>query len=371
MTNSLPCWRPSLLLSCGSNAEAFSCFSDGCICELSGEHLRVTDSQGQTEYIKLGGNPATDAEEPTGTHQCVFVSCTSYDTSKLLAVGASGIEGEVLLLQLSCIPPKRIWRQRITAASPVEIVSLDFSPCGGRLFCLSSTLEQASGQQGHVITTHHVNVLNASDGSIQACHTLQWDDFASFPKRVLAASGTAFAVLSETNLATLQLVDSPECRFITSGNLLPQMSGAAAGLEKNVTLCGACWVAAGKKETDDNNCSNFLFLAFSNKVFLAIGVRCKDPGAPFLAWISSSQEKYVSLATENETGVLFGLTDSSVLHTYKINERLAEALSQNAEVSEPTHGRVEKNLASSNTGPYSLVLLVAVQQIQLVIGVHS
>ncbi|CDJ49021.1 hypothetical protein, conserved [Eimeria brunetti] len=52
---------------------------------------------------------------------------------------------------------------------------------------------------------------------------------------------------------------------------------------------------------------------------------------PFLAWATTSEEKYISLAAEGGTGILFGLTESSVLHAYKLSEGAAGRLIQEAE----------------------------------------
>ena len=326
--------KPFLLLSCGSRPECFCSFSDGRTCELSGRHLRVTSLRGETEYISLDdadSNLGGSEEEASG---CAYISCASHDKRKLVALGGAGIKANIKVIQLSCTPPRCAWRHTLNIASPMEILSLEFSPCGRRLFCLSSWLQPAKEQHPQYSPrVYHVTILKAFDGEMQACHLLQWDDSASFPTRLLAGNSCALAVVAETNLMVLQVLRSNEDKVVTSGLLLPVTRGPTIGSAGDVRITGACWIAATATGKKNGSNHNLLFLALSNKLLLALGIGCLGTDEPFLAWATTSEDKYISLAAEDGTGILLGLTESSVLHTYKLNEGAAERVFQETQVS--------------------------------------
>lgn len=317
---------PSLLLSCGARPGCFCSFSDGCVCELSGRYLRLSNPQGVTEYIPLYATANGAAEAPEDACCCGYTTIASHDREKLVALGASGSQGEIQVLQLSPMPPKCLWRRRLRETSLTEILSLDFSPCGRRLFCLLRGVQEQ--QQQRQIIVHHIAALNVCDGEVQACHLLRWDDSPSLPCRLLATTGGTVAVLSETNLMLLQLLENGEEGLVTSGLLLPPSRAAGAcptvGAEGGMTICGACWVGTEARGGQSSSSStSFLFLSLSTRMLLAIGVGWLGAAGPHLAWVTRTEEIYVSLAAEEGTGILVGCTDAPGLDSFRLNEAAA------------------------------------------------
>ncbi|XP_026191651.1 uncharacterized protein LOC113146962 [Cyclospora cayetanensis] len=330
---------PSLLLACGSGPEGFCSFSDGHVCEVTGGYLRSTSFNGTTQYIPLYTDSCKMGHAAHNIDGCGYVLCASCDEAKLVALGGSGVEGDIQMVQLSCTPPKSMWKKKLSASCSMEILCLDFSPCGNRLFCLSSGKQKVTQQELHRFVVQYVTVLSASDGAVQICHQLQWDDVSSYPRKLLAATGELYAVLSDTNVMMFQLLKSSEEAFTTSGLLLPVAAAAASGQPecpaRNMTICGSCWVTA--KGSHGGNASTFLLLAVSTKKLLAIGVGWLGAEGPFLAWVTSTEQKYLSLAAVDSRGMVLGLTDNSVIHIFQLNERAAASLMQKSEADRQQH----------------------------------
>lgn len=327
---------PSLLLSCGAKSEHFVLFSEGYLFELAGRFLRLSDSQGTTEYIPLHASPDVGAEAAHYESNPGYGTFSAFDKTGLVALGASGAKAAVQLLQLEDTQPKCHWTKTLCMTRPTEIVALEFSSCGLYLFCLSCGF-QPQPQQPRGDKVHYVTVFSVSQGTVQACHQLQWNDSGSLPSRLLAASGGIAAVFSKTNMTLLQLRQNGEESLATSGHLLPLAKTATAVCsveeEKRVTICGACWVTMPAEDDQTSSVCHLLFVSLNNKVLLVIGVGWLGVEGPSLPWIVNTEHKYLSLAVEEDTGILLGFTEEAALDSFKIKDA---ALASNFQRPDPT-----------------------------------
>ncbi|KAL8445213.1 hypothetical protein Emed_005771 [Eimeria media] len=268
----------------------------------------------------------------------------SHANENLLAIGASGMEGEVQLLQLLPEGLQCLHRNKLVSTNPTEVMSLDFSSCGLYLFCLSRGLASASEHLGMV---YYFSIYNVASGESVESKLLQWDDVKSLPARVLGANGSVAAVFSETNLMLLELRQDAEEGLATSGLLLP--TDAAQTSEpalEGVRICGACW--AGSALTDDQPCSsNLLFLSLSSKFLLAIDVGCLGAEGPCLVWAINTEQVYNSLSAELGTGIVLGCTGASCLDIFRLNEA-AMQMAQSPEQREQQQQDIEASVASTS-----------------------
>ncbi|KAL8275153.1 hypothetical protein Esti_000903 [Eimeria stiedai] len=310
---------PSLLLCCGSAPRQICSMSDGRICQLTGTYLSVSDYRGTTQYVPLPSNTDAEFGHTSGSPIRAFTVISSHGKGNLLAIGASGVEGEVQLLQLLPEGLQCLGRNKLAATNPTEVLSLDFSSCGLYLFCVSRGLARVP-KHHRLVVVHELIIYNVSNGKPLVSKLLQWDDERSLPARVLGGSGGVAAVFSETNLMLVELRQNAEDKLATSGLLLPADASQISETPlEGVRICGACWASSALEE--DRSCSsNLLFLSLSSKFLLAVEVGFLGAEGPCLVWAINTEQVYNSLSAELGTGIVLGCTGASCLDIFKLNE---------------------------------------------------